>query len=50
MESEPEHGLSVTIRGECVLDVSYRMDADTPWSRGSENAYRQQKEGEDLNR
>lgn len=49
-ELEPEHGLSVTIRGECVLDVSYRMDADTPWSRGSENAYRQQKEGEDLNR
>ena len=49
-ELEPEHGLSLTIRGEYVLDVSYRMDADTPWSKGSDNSYRKQKEGRDLNR
>lgn len=49
-ELEPEHGISITIRGECVLDVSYRMDADTPWSQGSENAYRKQLEEMNLNR
>lgn len=49
-ELEPEHGLSITIRGECVLDVSYRMDADTPWSQGSEKAYRKQLDEMNLNR
>ena len=50
LEPEHEHGLSITIRGECVLDVSYRMDADTPWSQGSEKAYRKELDEMNLNR
>lgn len=30
-EFEPEHGISITIRGEKVLEIGYRCDYESPW-------------------
>ncbi|MDD6825562.1 MAG: hypothetical protein PUE12_05540 [Oscillospiraceae bacterium] len=34
---EREHGVSVTVRGDYIIDVSYRMEATSPWD--SKNKY-----------
>lgn len=37
---EKEHGVAIVIRGNEVVSVTYRMEAESPWSCGSDYRYR----------
>lgn len=38
-EFEPEHGVGIAVRNGKLVDISYRMDVDNPWSYSCELKY-----------